>query len=294
MQASLVAEILVLYRPHRRLVAIDFGCAALSGVLELAFPMAVRAFIDKLLPGQDLGLITLATLALLSLYLANAAFGAVVTYWGHVLGIAIETELRRRAFDHLLRLPFRFFDDQKTGHLVARLTKDLEDIGEVAHHGPEDLLVAALTFTGAFALMVLVSVPLALITILIVPIVDFVVAHFGGKMTRNSRAQFARVGAFNARIEEAVGGVRVVKSFALEDHERELFAQDNAGYRAAKLDAYRIMTASVTLNYIGMRLVQLLVMLAGSMLIVQRLLSIGDFVAFLLLVGVFYRPLDKI
>ncbi|CAN1561073.1 MdlB ABC-type multidrug transport system, ATPase and permease components [Rhabdaerophilaceae bacterium] len=290
---TVLKEILNLYRPHKRLVAIDFGCAALSGVLELGFPMAVRAFIDRLLPGQNIELIILAISGLLMLYLANAALAAVVTYWGHVLGIAIETELRRRAFDHLLKLPFRFFDDQKTGHLVGKLTKDLEDIGEVAHHGPEDILVALLTFAGAFVLMALVSPPLALITILIVPLVAWVVAHFGGKMMLNSRNQFARVGAFNARIEEAVGGIRVVKSFAREAHERRLFAQDNANYRDAKLDAYRIMAASTTLNYVGMRLVQLIVMLVGALMIVRGTLSIGDFVAFLLLVGVFYRPLDK-
>ena len=282
------------YRPHLRLVAIDFGCAALSGMLELGFPMAVRAFIDQLLPQQDLQLIGFAVVGLLTVYLANAALMAIVTYWGHVLGIAIETELRRRAFDHLLTLSFGFYDSQKTGHLVGRVTKNLEDIGEVAHHGPEDLLIAVLTFLGAFALMLLVSPTLALLTALVVPAVGWVVAHYGGRMTQNWQAQFGRVGAFNARIEEAVGGIRVVKAFANEAHERKLFAADNDRYQRTKLDAYRIMAASQTLNYLGMRLVQVVVMLAGSMLIVAGSLTIGDFVAFLLLVGVFYRPLDKI
>ncbi len=282
------------YRPHMRLVWLDFGCAALSGMLELGFPMAVRAFIDHLLPQQDMQLIVLAMLGLLAVYLANAGLMAVVTYWGHVLGIAIETELRRHAFDHLLRLPHRFYDNNKTGHLVGRVTKNLEDIGEVAHHGPEDLLIAVLTFLGAFALMLLVSPVLALITALIVPAVAWIVAHYGGRMAQNSSAQFRRVGAFNARIEEAVGGIRVVKAFANEAHERSLFAADNERYRRTKLDGYRIMAAGMTLNYIGMRVVQLVVMLAGAWLIVAGELSVGGFVAFLLLVGVFYRPMDKI
>ena len=157
---------------------------------------------------------------------------AIVTYWGHVLGITIETEMRRRAFDHLQKLSFRFYDNQKTGHLVARVTKDLEEIGEVAHHGPEDLFIAMMTFLGAFALMLLVSPGLALLTLLIVPVVGWVVAHYGGRMTHNWQAQFGRVGDFNARIEENVGGIRVVKAFANEDHERGLFADDNARYRA--------------------------------------------------------------
>ena len=141
------------YRPHRRLLLIVFGCSALSGVLELGFPMAVRAFIDDLLPAGAMGPILLAIGALLVLYVANAGLLAVVNYWGHVLGIGIETEMRRRAFDHLHALSMRFYDGQKTGHLVSRVTTDLADIGEVAHHGPEDLLVAVLTFLGAFVLM---------------------------------------------------------------------------------------------------------------------------------------------
>ncbi|MBL6076410.1 ABC transporter ATP-binding protein [Belnapia sp. T18] len=290
----MLRQFLACYRPHLRLVALDFGCAALSGMLELGFPIAVRAFIDRLLPVGDMQLILLAVLALLSVYAANAALMAIVTYWGHVLGIAIETELRRRAFDHLLNLSHRFFDEGKTGHLVGQLTKNLEDIGEVAHHGPEDLLIALLTFLGAFALMLWVNPVLALLTALIVPAVGVVVARYGGRMTQNWQAQFGRVGAFNARIEEAVGGIRVVKAFANEAHERALFAADNDRYRQTKLDAYRIMAASQTLNYLGMRLVQLAVMLAGAVLITRGALSVGDFVAFLLLVGVFYRPLEKI
>ena len=290
----MIKQFLAFYRPHRRLLLLDFGCAALSGMLELGFPMAVRAFIDHLLPQQDLRVITIAVLGLLAVYLLNGGLMAVVTYWGHVLGIHIETELRRRAFDHLQKLSLRFYDNQKTGHLVARVTKDLEEIGEVAHHGPEDMLIALLTFVGAFTLMALVNLQLALIAALIVPAAAFVVARFGGRMTSNWQAVFGRVGAFNARIEEAVGGIRVVQAFANEDHERKLFAVDNENYRRTKLDAYRIMATGITLNYVAMRLVQVVVMLAGAWLIVRGSLTIGDFVAFLLLVGVFYRPLDKV
>ena len=122
----------------------------------------------------------------------------------------------------------------------------------------------------------------------------FVVARYGGRMTSNWQSQFRRVGAFNARIEENVGGMRVVQAFANEDHERRLFAAENARYRDVKLDGYRAMAAGTTLNYLGMRLVQVVVMLAGAWFVVRGGLSIGDFVAFLLLVGVFYRPLDKV
>ena len=291
---TLIRQFLEYYRPHRRLLLLDFGCAAVSGVLELGFPMAVRAFIDRLLPQGDLPWILAAIAALLVVYVANGGLTAVINYWGHVLGISIETELRRRAFDHLQKLSFRFFDNQKTGHLVSRLTTDLVDVGEVAHHGPEDLIIALLTFLGAFALMVQISLPLALVAALVVPLAMGIVARYGGRMDRSWQAQFRRIAGFNARIEENVGGVRVVQAFANEEHERALFATENASYQAEKLRAYAAMAVSLALNYLGMRLVQIVVMLAGTAFIVRGGLSIGDFVAFLLLVGVFYRPLDKI
>lgn len=281
------------YRPYRGLFLLDFGCAIVSGLLELAFPLAVKGFVDVLLPRGEWPLTLVAAVGLLLVYAANTGLMAVVTYWGHVLGINIETQMRRRAFDHLQTLSFRFYDNQKTGHLVARVTTDLEEIGEVAHHGPEDLFIAVMTFVGAFALMLAVHGPLALVAMLIVPLTGLALARFGGRMTRNWHRQFERVGAFNARLEEAIGGIRVVKAFANEAHERGLFAGDNAAYRSAKLDAYRTMAASQSLNYFGMRMVQVAIMLAGAWFVVRGELTVGGFVGFLLLVNVLYRPLDK-
>ncbi len=290
----MLGQFLAYYRPHRRLFLIDFGCAVVSGLLELGFPMAVRSFVDDLLPGADWGLIVLASIGLLAVYLVNTALMGVVTYWGHMLGINIETEMRRRAFDHLQRLSFRFFDGQKTGHLVARLTKDLEEVGEVAHHGPEDLFIAVMTFLGAFLLMFAVQPRLALLTTVVVPVTAGLSSRYGARMTRNWQSLFRRVGEFNARIEETVGGIRVVQAFGREAHESRLFAGDNARYRATKLDAYRIMAASTSLNYLSMRLTQLLVMVAGTWFVLHGQLSNGGFVGFLLLVAVFFRPVEKI
>ena len=281
------------YRPHRGLFLLDFGCAVLSGLLELGFPMAVRGFVDHLLPGRDWGLILLASAGLLAVYLLNTGLMAVVTYWGHLLGINIETEMRRRAFDHLQKLSFRFYDNVKTGHLVARVTKDLEEVGEVAHHGPEDLFIAIMTFIGAFALMFSVNFRLALIAAAVVPVVTVLSSRYGARMSQNFRELFSQVGRFNARIEENVGGMRVVQAFANEDHERRLFAADNASYRDTKLAAYKLMAGSMSVTYLGMRLTQVVVMLAGTWFVLHGQLSDGGFVGFLLLVGVFLRPVEK-
>ena len=290
----LLKQFFAYYQPWKKLFWIDFCCAVASGLLELAFPLAVSYFIDSLLPGNDWGLITLCAVALLVVYLVNTGLMVVVTYWGHMLGINIETEMRRRAFDHIQKLSFSFFDNQKTGHLVGRVTKDLEEVGEVAHHGPEDAFIAIMTLVGAFALMFAIEPQLALITALVVPFTGIVTTRYGGRMARTWRSLFGRVGEFNARIEENVGGIRVVQAFANEDHERELFAKDNLKYRETKLEAYRIMAASMSLSYLGMRLTQLVVMIAGTWFVMRDQLSYGGFVSFILLVGVFFRPVEKI
>ena len=282
------------YRPHRRLFVLDFTCAVLSGLLELAFPLAVKAFVDKLLPGQNWGLIWGATAGLLAIYGLNTGLQYIVNYWGHVLGISIETEMRRRIFDHLQTLSFRFYDNQKTGRLVARVTKDLEDVGEVAHHGPEDAFIAVMTFLGSFALMWTLNAKLALITGLIVPPMMAISTRYGRAMTLNMRQLFGQVGDFNARIEENVGGIRVVQAFGNEHHERALFAEDNARYRATKLNAYGLMSKSMSLSYMTMRIVQLFVMIAGAFFVLHHQLSVGGFMSFLLLTNVFFRPVEKI
>ncbi len=282
------------YRPYRGLFILDFGCAIISGVLELGFPMAVKLFVDRLLLSQEWLLILLASAALLVIYAINTGLMAIVTYWGHMLGINIETDMRRAAFNHLQKLSFSYFDNQKTGHIVGRLTKDLEEIGEVAHHGPEDLFIAIMTFAGALALMFSVNPQLAMITAVVVPLTAWVTSHFGGRMTHNFRRLFQRVGDFNARIEENVGGIRVVQAFANEQHERKLFEQDNQNYRRVKLDAYKLMAASSSLSYMSMRLTQMVVMIAGAYFVLSGELTAGGFIGFLLLVGVFFRPVEKI
>ncbi|MAC80471.1 MAG: multidrug ABC transporter ATP-binding protein [Rhodobacteraceae bacterium] len=282
------------YRPHMKLFWVDFGCAVVSGLLELAFPLAITAFIDHLLPLGDLRLTILAAVGLIAIYIFNTGLMAIVIYWGHMLGINIETEMRRRAFAHLTRLSWRWYDKAATGKVVAQVTRDLEEIGEVAHHGPEDMFIAIMTFIGAFILMAFLHLPLALITAVILPLMVWLVVVFGARMTYAWQEIYGRVGAFNVRLEEAIGGIRIVQAFANESHEEKLFAADNHGYRNTKLQAYRIMASSSAIHYMGLRFVQVAVMVAGAVYVLNGTLTTGAFIGFLLLVGVFFRPLEKI
>jgi len=282
------------YKPYKGLFALDFGCAVIVGVLELGFPLAVNQFVDRLLPSKDWPLIVLACAGLLGIYVLNTVLQYVVTYWGHMLGINIETDLRRILFDKIQKLSFRFFDNNKTGHLIARITTDLQDIGEIAHHGPEDVFIAIMTLFGSFALMAALNLKLAVLTFLIIPFMAWLAIHFSSKMTSTYRQLFRNVADFNARMEDAVGGIRVVKAFANEEHEKHLFAGDNMKYRETKLLAYKLMAKSISVSYMMMRFVTIFVMICGTYFVIQGELSYGQFVAFLLLTNVFFRPIEKI
>ena len=282
------------YRPYRRLFWLDFSAAVISGLMELGFPVVVSLFVDTLLPSGNWPVIAAAAAGLLVIYVINAALNYVVTYWGHMLGVNIETDMRQEAFDHVQSLSFSYFDNEKTGTLVARLTKDLEEIGEVAHHGPEDAFIAVMTLIGAFILMFLAHPVLAAITFAVLPAVIWLTSRYGGAFTRTWREIFTTIARFNTRIEENVGGIRVVQAFANQEHEKELFARENAEYRRHKLTGYGIMAKSVSFSYLSMRITQLVVMVAGSWFVLQGQLSNGEFVGFLLLVNVFFRPIEKV
>lgn len=272
----------------------DFTCAVIAGLLELVFPLAVSKFIDDLLPSQDWPLILIACIVLLTIYALNTALQYIVTYWGHMLGINIETDLREKMFSHIQKLSFRFFDNNKTGHLMGRITNDLNDVGEVAHHGPEDVFIAVMTLLGSFSLMAYINLELALLTFIIVPLMAWLIIKFGGRMTTTYRQLFRNVGNFNARIEDNVGGIRVVQSFANEEHENKLFQEENKQFRATKLLAYKTMAKSMSISYMLMRLITVFVMICGAWFFIQGKIEMGEFMAFLLLSNIFFRPIEKI
>ncbi|MGG4454439.1 ABC transporter ATP-binding protein [Brevibacillus porteri] len=282
------------YRPYRGLFILDFTCAVFVALLELGFPLAVNMVVDQLLPSKDWNMIVWACIGLLALYGLNSGMNYVVTYWGHMLGINIETDMRKKLYDHIQKLSFRFFDNTKTGHLLSRLTNDLMEIGEVAHHGPEDLFIAVMTLIGAFLLMFNINEEMALLTFCVIPLLIFFVVYFNRKMTGAFHRLYGDMADFNARVEDNVGGMRVVQAFANEQFENKRFAENNQRFRITKLLSYKIMAQNISVSYVLMRLVNLFVLICGSWFVIQGELTYGEFVAFLLLTNVFFRPLEKI
>lgn len=282
------------YRPYKGLFILDFTCAIIAALLELVFPVAVNKVVDDLLPSGNWKWILYSCLGLLGIYVVSAALHFVVTYWGHKLGISIESDMRKKLFDRVQKLSFRFFDNNKTGHLVSRMTNDLMDIGEIAHHGPEDLFIAVMTLVGVFGIMLSINWQMAVLTFIIVPLMIYLSLFFSSKMSAAFKRMFADIADYNARVENNVSGIRVVQAFANEQHEISRFAENNNRFRLTKLITYRIMAWNSSLSFILMKCVSLFVLVCGTWFVIQNRMSYGEFIAFVMLSNVFLGPIQQI
>jgi len=282
------------YKPHKRLFLIDFTSAIIVAILELAFPIAVQWFIDKLLPTNEWHTIVKVSILLLLVYVLSTILNFIVNYLGHKLGINIETDMRQDLFNHLQKQSFRFFDNNKTGHLMSRITNDLFDIGEFAHHGPEDFFIAIMTFIGAFAIMFNVNSTLALVALVAVPFLIWIVTFSNKKMNTAWKTMYGKIADVNGRVEDSVAGVLVVQSFTNEQFEMERFREQNGLFKSAKLYAYKIMAGTHSGIYMMTRLLTLVVLVVGAWLSFNGKLSYGELVSFVLYTNVLIKPIDKI
>lgn len=282
------------YKPYKGLFLLDFGCAVLAGALELAFPVAVNVVIDDIMPHNNFRYILLACLGLLLFYILNTVLQYIVVYFGHALGVNIETDMRRKLFSHLQKQSFEYYDNQKTGKLMSRLTTDLFEISEVAHHGPEDVFITIMTLIGSFYLMFRMHASLAIAMILLVPFITFSMYFFNKKMTTVNTEIYENLGEFNAGIEASVSGIRVTQSFANEAYEKQRFHHLSELYRQSKHTFYRVMGISSAYNYFLIRLMNLFALVFGSYYTLRGELTSGQFVSFILLSNVFVRPIEKV
>jgi ATP-binding cassette subfamily B protein len=282
------------YIPHKRLFIIDFSSAIIVALLELAFPLAVQWFIDSLLPSEDWGAIVSVSIGLLLLYIISTLLQFIVNYWGHKLGINIETDMRRQLFQHVQKQSFKFFDNTKTGNIMSRVTNDLMDIGELAHHGPEDLFISIMTFFGAFWIMFTINAKLALVALVILPFLGWLIVVSNMKMNRAWKSMYTEIADVNSRVEDSVSGVRVVQSFTNEHFENNRFNENNQKFRKAKLAGYKVMSFSLSGIYMMTRFVTLAVLVVGAWLSYTGQLSYGELVGFVLYINVLFKPIDKI
>ena len=282
------------YKPYKKLFMIDFGCAVISAMLELIFPFVVNRVIDTILPTGHYQTVIWVCLLLLAFYLFNMVMKYIVVYLGHKLGITIETDMRRQLFQYFQRQSFEYFDNKQTGELMSRLTSDLFEIGELAHHGPEDLFITLMSLVGAFWLMLQVHVQLAIGTVILVPILGVALAIFNKKMGRINSQVYRQLGEFNAGLSNSLSGIRVVKAFANEAHEEARFEGLIQDYRENKLKFYQTMAASSAFNYVLMRIITLIALVSGAYFTLKGELTTGQLVGFVLLANTFVKPIESI
>ncbi|MDU4622881.1 MAG: ABC transporter ATP-binding protein [Enterococcus gallinarum] len=282
------------YRPYRSLFVLDFTCAVFAGLLELVFPVAVNQVIDKIMPQNNFRLILLACLGLFLFYLVNTILQYIVVFYGHKLGVNIETDMRQELFRHLQTQSFEYYDNQKTGRLISRLTTDLFEISEVAHHGPEDVFITIMTLIGSFLLMLNMHVQLALATFALIPLITIALVFFNKKMTKVNTEIYDNLGEFNAGVEAAVSGIRVTQSFDNETFEHQRFDGLSGLYRRSKIVFYKVMAISSAYNYFLIRLINLFALIFGAYYVIKGELTNGQFVGFILLSNVFVRPIEKV
>ncbi len=282
------------YKPHWKLFALDMLCAAGICAVDLLFPYFSRLSMQRLLP-EGLFETFFAVMAIIAgAYVLKGVMYFTVTYWGHMMGVRIEADIREDLFAHLQDLSFSFFDKNRTGQLMSRVTTDLFEISELSHHGPEDLFISAVTLIGAFLVMLSIRWELALVVFAAVPLFAVYTVFMRGRMVRASRQVKQTMAGINAELESSLSGMRTAKAFANENQEIGKFAASNDRFRVAKRDYYRYMGCYHGGLEFTLGILPVLVITAGGALIMQGKMDYVDLVTFSLYVTTFVTPIRKL
>ena len=296
---STIKRFLSYYKPHTGLLILDLSCAFTVAAIDVAYPMLTQYILRTLLPQMaiDSALVRVFVLLLmgaLAAYIVRAVLLYVINYWGHRLGILMEADIRKDIFSHIQQLSFSFFDKVRTGKLMSRVTTDLFDITELAHHGPEDVLISITTLIGAFIAMAVLEWRLALALLCIVPVGVFYVMRIRLKMRKASLTVKERVAEINADIESSISGARVAKAFTNEEHELKKFDKGNKSFVHAKDRFYMYMAFFNSGMEFFVGLFNLVVLGVGGYLIYKSSLDPILLVTFTLYIATFVQPLKRL
>ena len=293
-QRGYVPIFLSYYKPHMKLFILDMCCALGIALVDLAFPWASRQALNELLPQSLYAAFFTVMGILLAAYALRSVMYFIVTYWGHMMGVRIEADIRRDLFSHMQDLSFSFYDKNRTGQLMSRATTDLFEITELAHHGPEDLFISAVTLIGALCMMVAIQWKLALIVFAVVPIfVGFTIIQ-RRRMMKASVRQKQTMAGINGQLESAISGMRTAKAFASEGQEEEKFRAANEQFKGAKRDYYQAMATYHAGLEFALPAMNVLTVAAGGFFIMRGEMDFVDLVTFTLYISTFLTPVRKL
>ncbi len=282
------------FRPHRGLFVLDLSCALVMALIDLAFPLVARSAMNQLLPARQFDTFFIVMLIVAAAFVVRAGMNYIITYWGHMFGVRVEADLRDDLFRHMQSLDFKFFDSNRTGQLMNRMTGDLFEITELSHHGPEDLFVAFITIIGAICIMFTVQWQLALVILIIIPIFLAVVMLCRKNMVTTSRNVKITMSEINGEIESGLSGIRTSKAFANEESDYRKFAQANEKFKTAKCASYSAFGKfNSSLEYF-MCIMPVVIMAFGGWLIMKDNMNYVDLVTFYLYISTFINPIRKL
>jgi len=282
------------YKPHKKLFILDMVCAFFIAVLDLAFPVVTRNFINKYIPNGNVDLMIRWTIYLALLFILRYIAQYIVNYWGHVVGVRIEHDMRRDIFEHLQTLSFTYFDKNKTGHIMSRIVNDLREITELAHHGPEDLFISLVMLIGTFIILIRIEWRLTLIIFAFVPIMIWFAISKRNKMSESFRQVRKKIANVNSQLENSISGIRVAKSFTNEDYEIDKFAEGNMAFMEAREASYKAMAEFMSgINFMA-SILNLIVLSVGGLFVYYGLIRYGDLAAYILFVNHFMQPIRRL
>ena len=282
------------FRPHLGLFTLDIACATVASLIDLTFPLLSRYAINNMLPAGAFRLFFTVMGIMAAAYALRGVLYYIIGYWGHTFGIRVEADIRRDLFRHMQSLGYDFYDRNRTGQLMSRLTSDLFEITELAHHGPEDLIISLLTIAGALAVMFTIEWRLALVVVIILPILLLVLVMRRRKMSAVSKNVKKRTAAINAEIESSLSGIRTAKAFANERVELEKFDGANEHFKVSKREFHKEMGIFTGSLEFFMSILSVAVVTVGGALIIGDRMELVDLFTFTLYIGTFTNPVRKL
>jgi ATP-binding cassette subfamily B protein len=291
---SLLGTFLSYFKRHKGLFALDMSCALLIAVIDLAFPLVSRTAMYQWLPERKFTVFFVVMAIVVAAFVLRAGLYFVVGYWGHTFGIRVEADIRRDLFEHMQELGFDFYDRNRTGQLMSRLTTDLFELTELSHHGPEDLFISLVTIVGALVVMFTIRWELALVVMCIIPLLLIVVMYRRRQMSAAAREAKQKTGTINAEIESSLSGVRTTKAFANEEEQQRRFDGANNVFKTAKRGFHREMGLFMASMEFFVNILSVAVIAVGGWLIMKDRMNYIDLITFSLYISTFVSPVRKL
>ncbi|ELC8443577.1 ABC transporter ATP-binding protein [Clostridium perfringens] len=282
------------YKPYKKLFILDLLAAFLVAACDLFYPMITRNIINDVIPNRQIRLLFIFAVVLTLIFLIKAGLNYFMQYWGHVVGVRMQADMRRDLFDKLQEMPNKYFDNNKTGVIMSRIVNDLLDISELAHHGPEDLFISIVMLLGSFIILCTINIPLTIITFAILPFLLFYTINKRNKMKIAFKETRVKTGEVNATIENSISGVRVTKSFGNKTYEMKKFDKSNNIFKKAREHAYKAMAEYFSGMFFLVDMLELIVLIAAGYFTYLGKINIGDFAAYLLYIKMFLQPIRKL